>query len=106
MEWFATDIPRSNNDPDILYSLGVFRTVYRIRRNNAEERIKLMAKNGWKSSTTEFEVGHEDTESVTNDVDLEEYANDSIAKFLIRKFREHGMTMRVEVILSERVHYI
>jgi len=48
VKWFATDMPRSNFDQDILYSLGAFLTICQIRRNDAENRIKAMAKNGWK----------------------------------------------------------
>ena len=51
VNWFATDIPRSNFDQDILYSFGAFLTICRISRNNAEERIRAMAVNDWKSQT-------------------------------------------------------
>ena len=33
VKWIATDIPRSNFDQDILYSLGAFMTVCQIQRN-------------------------------------------------------------------------
>ena len=39
VDWFATDIPRSNFDQDILYSFGAFMTVCKITRNDAENRI-------------------------------------------------------------------
>ena len=47
VRWFATDIPRVNFDQDILYSFGVFMTVCRISRNDAENRIREMGKNKW-----------------------------------------------------------
>lgn len=39
VRWIQQDIPRSNFDQDILYSLGAFITVCRIKRNDAEKRI-------------------------------------------------------------------
>ena len=44
IEWFASDIPRSNFDQDLLYSFGAFMTICRISRNNAEQRIYDMEK--------------------------------------------------------------
>src|SRR6218665_2208632 len=42
VDWFATDVPRTLFDQDLLYSLGAFLTICRISRNNAEERIKAI----------------------------------------------------------------
>ena len=53
VDWFATDISRSNFDQDILYSLGAFMTICQIKRNNAEQRIKKMAENAWKASKSQ-----------------------------------------------------
>src|SRR5713101_7195510 len=44
VKWFALDIPRSNFSQDILYSFGP-PTICGIK---AEERIRAIAKNGWK----------------------------------------------------------
>src|SRR5574344_925685 len=49
VDWFSKDIPRSNFDQDLLYSFGAFMTVCRISRNDAENRIRSMSKNNWKS---------------------------------------------------------
>src|SRR5207245_2886922 len=40
VRWIATDVPRLNFDMDIRYSLGAFMTICRIRRNEAEARIR------------------------------------------------------------------
>ena len=37
------DIPRSNFDQDLLYSLGAFLTICEVKRNDAEKRIRAMA---------------------------------------------------------------
>lgn len=104
VDWFATDIPRSNFDQDILYSLGAFLTVCRIRRNNAEKRIKQMADNNWISTNpnTDLDIDLDDNGTLDSEVDLEQYANDSIAKYLIRKFKGHGMARIIESILQAK----
>ncbi|NLY75373.1 MAG: restriction endonuclease [Firmicutes bacterium] len=101
VDWFATDIPRTNFDQDLLYSFGAFMTVCRISRNEAEKRIKEMEKNKWRSNSsvpiTNFEVSDE-TEDDAHD--LEQIAKDNIAKHIIRKFKGHGMTKIIEAILQ------
>lgn len=103
VEWFAQDIPRSNFDQDLLYSFGAFMTVCRISRNNAEERIHKMASNGWKPSTITDVISLPLEETVdieqAQDVDLEEYSKDAIAKYIIRRFKGHDMTKLINAIL-------
>jgi restriction system protein len=101
VKWFATDIPRTNFDQDLLYSLGAFLTICRIQRNNAEERIWAMAKNNWiTSKSTVITMPNQDLSvGDTSIVDLEQYANDALAKYIIRKFKGHGMSRIVESIL-------
>ncbi|TCL75300.1 restriction system protein [Hydrogenispora ethanolica] len=107
INWFATDIPRSNFDQDILYSIGAFMTVCRISRNDAEQRIKKMAANNWKSSIANTvdpafnNLNVENSEETAGEeIDLEQYAKDRIAKYIIRKFKGHGLTMIIEAILQ------
>ncbi len=101
VKWLATDIPRSNFDQDLLYSLGAFLTICRISRNNAEKRIKRMAKSHWKtgkeSINEEKQATEDDVESLS---DLEQLARDQIAKFLIRKYKGHGMARIIDAILK------
>ncbi|MEZ7892670.1 MAG: restriction endonuclease [Candidatus Wallbacteria bacterium] len=100
VKWFKLDVPRSNFDQDLLYSFGAFMTVCRITRNDAENRIRKMEKNNWKSSQTfainkaEKFLGEE-----SENIDLEQYAIDSIAKFIIQKFKGHRMTELIEAML-------
>lgn len=102
VKWFATDIPRSNFDQDLLYSFGAFMTICRISRNDAEERVRQMAKNNWKVVQRPGPKGFEEmTEAGTETaIDFEELARDEIAKFIIRKFKGHGMARLVEAILK------
>lgn len=99
VKWFATDIPRSNFDQDLLYSFGAFMTICRISRNNAEKRIKEMYKKGWQPST-QPSTNDQENEQEFSLSDLELFAKDQIAKFLIRKFKGHGMAKLIEAILQ------
>ena len=49
VKWLHTDVPRSAFDQDLLYSIGAIMTVCEIKRNDAEKRVRAMAKAGWKS---------------------------------------------------------
>ena len=99
VNWIATDIPRSNFDQDILYSFGAFKTVCQIKRNDAENRIRIMAKADWK--TTPIKVTTAKIEDkLDTETDLEILARDQIAKLIIRKFKGHGLARLVEALLQ------
>lgn len=107
VKWLATDIPRSSFDQDILYSLGAFLTVCEIKRNDAESRVRAMAKNSWhvpsiSSTKAKVAISTDEAVSTSNEeaaVDLEELAKDAIAKLIIQKFKGHGMARLVDGIL-------
>jgi len=104
VEWFAPDIPRDRFDQDILYSFGAFLTVCQIQRNNAEERVKEMAANGWhvpKTSTATIEPAAqaEETEA-RSPIDLETTAKDQISKLMLAKFKGQGLAALVKALLE------
>jgi len=104
VKWLATDIPRTNFDQDILYSFGAFLTICRISRNDAENRIADMYKNNWKTSLPN-ELSNINTDIQTEEEeisfsDIEQFAKDQIAKFIIRKFKGHGLAKLIEAILK------
>lgn len=104
VNWIATDIPRSNFDQDLLYSFGAFMAVCQIKRNDAEKRVRAMAKSSWKSTTPTPTppsiVDDEEGEPEEVTADLEEIAQDQIAKLVIAKFKGHGMARLVDAILK------
>jgi len=106
VEWFAQDIPRERFDQDILYSFGAFLTVCQIRRNNAEERIKEMAANGWKvPAHSKATLGNGNTTTSTDEeanaaVDIEETAMDQISRLILAKFKGHGLATLVKAIFQ------
>lgn len=101
IDWFALDIPRDRFDQDILYSLGAFMTVCSIHKNNAEERIKQMAKNNW---YTKSKIGVETIEEIEEEskIDLEEYIFDQISERIIQKFKGHRMEDLINEILKAK----
>lgn len=48
VKWIAHAIPRAHFGKDILNTFGAFKTICRVKRNNAEARIMSMRTNGWK----------------------------------------------------------
>ncbi|MAT73370.1 MAG: restriction endonuclease [Planctomycetaceae bacterium] len=103
VKWIAEDIPRSNFDQDLLYSLGAFSTVCRIRRNDAENRVhKIAASAGvkLKPRSEPAPVTEPDDESDEPEVvDLERLARDSIAKLITAHYSGHAMAALVEAVL-------
>lgn len=104
VKWIEHDIPRSSFDQDILYSLGAFMTVCEIKRNDAEKRIRHMAKRGWTSPLDIPDTNGDDTvEAIdSEEVNFEEVSRDRIAKYIIRKFKGHGLATLVNAILEAK----
>jgi len=104
VKWIAKDIPRSNFDQDLLYSFGAFMAICQIKRNDAEKRVRAMAQSGWKSkgfvTPPVLTPGSEEDEIEPETSDLEELAQDQIAKLIIAKFKGHGMARLVDGILK------
>lgn len=114
IKWLALDIPRTNFDQDILYSLGAFTTICGIKRNNAEARVRAMQENGWKSTglkpkaiapiRPKGEDVDDDVDDATDEttiatLDLEQIGRDHIARTIYSKFKGHGLEGLVEAIL-------
>jgi restriction system protein len=105
VKWLNQDIPRSNFDQDLLYSLGAIMTVCEVRRNSAEQRVRAMAKSGWKAAPVVPILKNAKTDSVGAEdsgatIDLERLARDQIAKHIVAKFKGHGMSRLIEAILK------
>lgn len=99
VQWIRTDLPRSEVDQDLLYSLGSTLTVFRVRRNNAEERLAAMAQNRRPlsiSEPAEAEASDEDE----GGIDIEQIAADQIVSFISRKYRGHELARLVGAILE------
>ena len=73
-------------------------TICRITRNDAENRIKAMETNGWKSKPASTALSADDYEESddTGELDIERFAKDQIAKFLTANYSGHAMAELVE----------
>jgi restriction system protein len=106
VKWIAEAVPRANFGKDLLYTFGAFMTICRVQRNNAEARISRMRANGWKpekaaAAIKALATGNEPlTDEAAEDTDLEELARDRIAQLIAARFKGHGLTRLVEVILK------
>jgi len=105
VKWIGEAIPRANFGKDLLNTFGAFMTICRVQRNNAEARITAMRENGWKPEsvaavTKASAFSSVESSSETEDIDLEEAAQDQIAQLITARFKGHGLTRLVEGILK------
>jgi len=102
--WLNREVPRSAFSQDLLYSFGAFLTICKISRNDAEKRVRAMARTGWKDARFvvipipgDPEVDGEDEEGL---IDLGQVAADQIAKMIKRLYSGHGLARLVAAILK------
>jgi restriction system protein len=107
VKWFGMEIPRSHFSQDILYSFGAFLTICRIKRNNAEVRLKAMAENDWKPESkaavikSKVEIAESaDAADETSETNLEDLAKAQITRLIEAKFKGHDLTRLVTAILK------
>ncbi|MCE2506300.1 MAG: restriction endonuclease [Nitrosopumilaceae archaeon] len=96
VNWLKT-FPRSSFDQDVLFSLGAFLTIGRVRRDDAEERVRGMLKGEITSKKLD-----DDIETETSELDLEQYSKDQIIKFLEQKFAGHDLSRLINEILKSQ----
>ncbi len=105
VKWLETDIPRTNFDQDLLFSFGAFMTICKVSRNDAEQRVRAMAKAKWKSAPTlkssaPAENNLQQEGKASEEFDLEEMGRDKITRHISAKFKGHGMARLVDAILK------
>jgi restriction system protein len=103
VKWLNTEVPRTVFRQDILYSFGAFVTACEITRNHAEQRVRAIAKSGWKPegapaiiASPKGDGGVDPEQEIGN---LEQLARDQIANLIDRKFKGNRMEELVEAIL-------
>ncbi len=101
VEWINTDIARSRLDSDLLYSLGGAMTVFSVRRNNAEARVRaLLEGKTTPDSVMLRQTANEEEDTVPPIVDIQQQTDDQIVDFISRKFKGHELTRLVEGVLK------
>jgi len=97
VDWLKT-VPRSAFPADILRSMSIPLTVFKVSRNDAESRVKRII--DLDSSTEASEaVADVETGADDNGLDLEEVARDEILKFIQAKFKRHELARLVDAVL-------
>ena len=109
VKWLNTEVPRTWFGQDLLHSFGAFMTVCRMARNDAEARVRAMAKAGWKAPAAGAMAPTPDkkTKAASSDqppvieehFDVERSARDQIARLVLARFKGHGMAELVGAIL-------
>jgi restriction system protein len=109
VKWLNIEVPRSAFDQDLLYSFGAFMTVCRMARNDAEVRVRAMAKAGWNAPAAgamaptpgqKTKPAPDDPPLVIEEhFDVERSARDQITKLVLARFKGHGMAELVGAIL-------
>jgi restriction system protein len=110
VKWLKTDVPKSLLKQDMLYQLGSALTVFEVGNNDAAYRLeKVMegkqdpgarsAMNPGTTSSTNVSLP-EDVDATLETIDLEEVAQDEIAKRLQEDFKGHELSELVEALLT------
>jgi len=100
VKWLVRDVPRSTFDQDLLYSFGAFMTICEIKRNDAEKRVRALAKANWTLSPSRTPSGPAPFAGPEEGpANLELLARDQIAGLISRKFKGHGLARLVDAIL-------
>lgn len=102
VKWLRTDIPRGTVDQDLLDTFGGLQTFSRAERNNAEARIRSLARRS--GSNPPLPPGEADGNDFEFQ-DVEEHARDQILAHLGRKFRGHELARLVDAVLTARGLY-
>jgi len=115
VDWFATEVPKSNFDQDLLYSFGAFSTFCQIKRNDAERRVRAMRDNEWRAPSTVLsgreagsssEAADDDSQDFEALINLESASREAIAAQILAKFKGHGLETLVAAVLRARGYTI
>lgn len=98
------EFPRNQFSQDLLYSLGSARTICRIQRNNAEERVRRMLAGEKDVYVIGTPTPPESPEGEL--IDLEQSARDQISNYINRKFMGHGLARLVGAILQAQGYQV
>jgi len=106
VDWRRTDVPRTAVKQDLLYSLGAFKTVCEITRNDAVWRLQRILETGTDpgaraETVWAGEVDDADTTDTEESVfDLERLARDRIHVFVAERFSGHRLAELVAAVLT------
>ncbi len=109
VQWLIKDAARQQFPKDLLFSFGAAQTVCRITRHDAERRVELFLStghaNGWQQDpTNRVRPAIDDNAEVSDPsaIDLQDYADDQLRRFIQEKFAGHDLARLVEGILKAK----
>ncbi len=112
VDWIRPDVPRSEFGQDLLYSLGAFLTVCRIKRNNAENRIAAIlarSRDHYRAESNEHQRPADvDLELEPDDEaapDITQIARDQIFEHIRSRFPGHEFAQLVEAVLQAEGYF-
>lgn len=110
VEWIVQDVPRANFDSDLLRSINSNRTIFRVSRNNAEERINGVMNAYLGNEQTDHEVDVPVPNATTIELpdeyddapvlDLEQEIRDRIIGRIRQRYQRHYLETLVDEILK------
>jgi restriction system protein len=100
VRWIRTDLSRAEVDQDLLYSLGSILTVFRVRRNNAEDRLVSLVEGQRSARLESAKADIENSDQDAASIDVEQFAADKIVNYISRKFRGHDLARLVAGVLT------
>lgn len=92
------DIPRSQIDQDLLYALWAEPAVYRISKNDAENRFKALLSGKPKKTPVPLDPGAGD--ETEESLDLEQIARDQITAIITQTFKGHKLAHLTAAVLQ------
>jgi restriction system protein len=101
VDWIRPDAPRSAFQQDLLYSLGAFMTVCRIKRNDAETRIGAILRGDPDPGLIGAiqDIAQDEIPEVGVAPDIEEVAHDQVTARIKSQFQGHDLARLVEAVL-------
>lgn len=102
VEWLRTDIPRSAFKQDLLYQMGSALTIFQLANNDAPYRFEqiLAGKPDPGSRDAQDESDSSQSFSESAGIDIEDFAETSIAKIIEEDFKGHDLSELVTALLT------
>jgi restriction system protein len=109
VNWFAKSIPRKVFEQDIINSLGALPTICRIKRNDAENRVRELAQNNWNlpqqtitntNASIKETIPAQPSLLTNNATDFAQLGRAQITDFIAQHFSEERLTLLVNAILE------
>jgi restriction system protein len=102
VRWIDTDFSRSRIDDDILFSLGSILTVFQVRRDGAENRMRKLLGQTSTSDVPTYQPESKAQIERTFELNLKNAALDQIRKRIGQRFKGHKLAMLVAAVLQAK----